>query len=118
TIWLGLLQELNQGSYDTSSLRAILCGGSAAPKSMIRAFESIHNIPFMHAYGMTETTPIVTLARLKSYQTDLSEEERLDIRSRQGHVVQGKKIKVVDDNEKEVKVDGKQWANYSFVVHG
>src|SRR5699024_11870781 len=39
TIWLGLLQELNQGSYDTSSLRAILCGGSAAPKSMIRAFE-------------------------------------------------------------------------------
>lgn len=106
TIWLGLLQELNQGSYDTSSLRAILCGGSAAPKSMIRSFESDHNIPFMHAYGMTETTPIVTLARLKSYQTDLSEEERLDIRSRQGHVVPGIEIKVIDDHGKEVNKDG------------
>src|SRR5690625_3513344 len=55
---------------------------------------------------MTETTPIVTLARLKSYQTDLSEEERLDIRPRQGHDVPGVEIKVVDDNGKELKSDG------------
>ncbi len=108
TIWLGLLQELNKGTYDTSSLRAILCGGSAAPKFMIKAFESDFNIPFMHAYGMTETTPLVTLARLKSYQVDLPEEERLEIRSRQGQVVPGLEIKVVKDNGEEVEADGEE----------
>lgn len=108
TIWLGLLQVLEKGTYDTSSLRAILCGGSAAPKSMIRAFETDFNIPFMHAYGMTETTPLVTLARLKSYQTDLPEEERLEIRSRQGQVVPGLEIKVVDDDGHEIKADGEE----------
>jgi len=108
TIWLGLLQELEKGDYDTSHLRAILCGGSAAPKGLIRSFESDYGIPFIHAYGMTETTPLVTLARLKSYQTDLPEEERLDIRSTQGMVVPGLEIKVVDDDGNEIKADGKE----------
>ncbi len=78
TIWLGLLKELdaNAERYDMSSLRAVLCGGSAAPMGMIRAFEEKHNIPFVHAYGMTETTPLVTLSRLKSYQEDLPTEEK------------------------------------------
>src|SRR5699024_3219734 len=104
TIWLGLIRELERGKYDTSHLRAILCGGSAAPKGLIRSFESNFGIPFIHAYGMTETTPLVTLARLKSYQRDLPEEERLDIRATQGMVVPGLDIKVVDDDGNE---DGK-----------
>ena len=108
TIWLGLLQELESKSYDTSHLRAILCGGSAAPKGMIRSYESKFNIPFIHAYGMTETTPIVTLARLKSYQMDLPEEERLEIRARQGLVVPGLDIKIVDDDGNEIKADGEE----------
>ncbi|HLQ83642.1 MAG TPA: long-chain fatty acid--CoA ligase [Pseudogracilibacillus sp.] len=108
TIWLGLLQELESKSYDTSHLRAILCGGSAAPKGMIRSYESKFNIPFIHAYGMTETTPIVTIARLKSYQMDLPEEERLEIRARQGLVVPGLDIKVVNDDGNEIKADGEE----------
>ncbi|WP_040978723.1 long-chain fatty acid--CoA ligase [Oceanobacillus jeddahense] len=98
TIWLGFLQALEQGNYDTSSLRYILCGGSAAPKEMIRTFESTYHIPFIHAYGMTETSPIVTLARLKSYQQELDEEERLELRSRQGMVVPGIEIKGINEN--------------------
>lgn len=105
TIWLGLLQALEQGDYDTSSLRYILCGGSAAPKGMIRAFESKFNIPFVHAYGMTETSPIVTLSRLKSYQQDLDEEERLELRSRQGMVVPGIEIKGINENG-DIPYDG------------
>jgi len=108
TIWLGLIRELERGKYDTSHLRAILCGGSAAPKGLIRSFESNFGIPFIHAYGMTETTPLVTLARLKSYQRDLPEEERLDIRATQGMVVPGLDIKVVDDDGNDVKADGKE----------
>jgi fatty-acyl-CoA synthase len=105
TIWLGLIKELEQKEYDTSSLRAIICGGSAAPRALIQAFESKFKIPFLHAYGLTETTPVVTSARLKSYQRDLPEEERLDIRSKQGIVVPGLEIKVVND-QGEVTPDG------------
>ncbi|MEQ6389042.1 long-chain fatty acid--CoA ligase [Bacillaceae bacterium S4-13-58] len=99
TIWLGLLNELESknGAYDTSSLRAVLCGGSAAPLGMIKAFETKYGIPFIHAYGMTETTPLVTLSRLKSYQVDLPEEEKLASRAKQGYVVPGLELKVINE---------------------
>ncbi|CAM3851345.1 long-chain fatty acid--CoA ligase [Mesobacillus zeae] len=106
TIWLGLLNELEQGSYDTSSLRSIVCGGSAAPRSMIKAFETKYKIPFLHAFGMTETTPLATVSRLKSYQTSLGVEEMLDIRSKQGLLVPGLEMKVVADSG-EVEWNGK-----------
>lgn len=105
TIWLGLLKELEAGSYDMSSLRGILCGGSAAPKGMIRAFEEKHKIPFYHAYGMTETTPLALYSRLKSYQSDLTGEERLEVLAKQGIVVPGLDVKIVNENG-EVDWDG------------
>ena len=74
TIWLGVLQELENNSYDLSSMTRILC----EMRRVIKAFEQKHNVPFIHAYGMTETSPLVTLARLKSYETELSYEEQLD----------------------------------------
>lgn len=107
TIWLGLLNELEQGNYDTSSLTRILCGGSAAPKGMIKAFETKYKIPFIHAYGMTETTPLVSVSRIKSYQEDLSTEEKLEIRSKQGGLVPGVEMKVVGING-EIAWDGKE----------
>lgn len=107
TIWLGLLNELENGSYDTSSLRAILCGGSAAPRGIIKAFEKKFGIPFLHAYGMTETTPIATISRLKSYQNDLDDEDMLDVRSKQGLLVPGLEMKVIGANG-EVAWDGSE----------
>lgn len=107
TIWLGLLRELEQGDYDTSSLRAILCGGSAAPRGLIKTFESKYNIPFIHAYGATETTPVVTVSRLKSYQQSLGEEEKLDQRSKQGLLVPGLEMKIMG-SDSEVKWDGEE----------
>ncbi len=107
TIWMGLLQELEQNTYDTSSLRAVICGGSAAPKGMIKTFEEKHNIPFMHAYGMTETSPLVIATRLKTYQSDLDNEAKLDYKAKQGYVVQGVEMKVIGANG-EVKWDGSE----------
>ncbi|SMQ66398.1 fatty-acyl-CoA synthase [Bacillus sp. OV166] len=107
TIWLGLLKELDEGSYDMSSLRGVLCGGSAAPKGMIKSYEQRHNIPFMHAYGMTETSPLVVVSNLKSYQEELDAEERLEIRAKQGILVPGLDLKVVG-KAGEVKWDGKE----------
>ncbi|PAV31475.1 fatty-acid--CoA ligase [Virgibacillus profundi] len=95
TIWLGLLRELEQGNYNTSSLRAVLCGGSAAPLGLIKAFEQKYNIPFYHAYGATETTPLATVSRLKSYQQELTEDEKLEERSRQGILVPGLEMKII-----------------------
>ncbi|MCL6572069.1 MAG: long-chain fatty acid--CoA ligase [Bacillus sp. (in: Bacteria)] len=105
TIWLGLLNELDKGTYDMSSLRGVLCGGSAAPRGMIKAFEQRHNIPFMHAYGMTETSPLVVISNLKSYQEKLGAEEKLDLRAKQGILVPGLDLKVVG-KDGEVEWDG------------
>lgn len=107
TVWLGLLKELEEHTYDTSSLRMILCGGSAAPKSMIKEFETKYHIPFLHAYGMTETSPLVFSGRLKSYQEELSEEDRYNIKSKQGMVVPCIEIKVVGPDG-EIQPDGKE----------
>lgn len=107
TIWLGLLKELEEGKYDTSSMRTILCGGSAAPKSMIRAYEKKFNIPFLHAYGMTETSPLVFVAKPKSYQEDLPEDELYSLKAKQGLVAPMIEIKVIGQDG-EVKPDGKE----------
>ncbi len=107
TIWLGLLKELDENEYDMSSLRSVLCGGSAAPKGMIKAFEQKHKIPFMHAYGMTETSPLVVISTLKSYQEELSPEEQLDIKAKQGILVPGLEMKAVG-KDGEAAWDGKE----------
>lgn len=107
TIWMGLLKELEEGSYDLSSLRGILCGGSAAPKGMIKTFEQKYNIPFMHGYGMTETSPLAVFSSLKSYQQDLDYEERLELRAKQGVLVPGLEMKILGQNG-EVAWNGKE----------
>ncbi len=108
TIWMGVLRELESGNYETSSIRGILCGGSAAPKGLIAAFEKRLNIPFMHAYGMTETTPLAAVSVLKSYQqASASEEEVLDYRTRQGLLVPGLEMKIIGSRG-EVKWDGEE----------
>lgn len=106
TVWLGLLQVLELGKHKLESIRAVVCGGSAAPMEMIRKFEIDYGIPFIHAYGMTETTPLATVSRLKSYQQDLPEDERLKLRATQGILVPGLNMKVVDDDGNEVPYDG------------
>ncbi len=107
TIWLGLLQEIEKGGRDMSSLRAVVCGGSAAPVSMIKAYEEKHKIPFIHAYGMTETTPVVTVSRLKSYQHDLPLEDKMMFKAKQGLLVPGLEMRVVGANG-DVAWDGKE----------
>jgi fatty-acyl-CoA synthase len=107
TIWLGLLKELEEGKYDLSSLRTVLCGGSAAPKGMIKTFEQKYNIPFKHAYGMTETSPLTLISTLKSYQENLDPEEKLELRSKQGTLVPCLEMKIIG-KDGEVAWDGKE----------
>ncbi len=86
TVWLGLLQELdaNPGAYDLSRLRAIVVGGSAAPLAMIRGFEERHGLKVVHAWGMTEMTPLGTLCNLPASLCTAPKDEQFRYRAAQG----------------------------------
>jgi fatty-acyl-CoA synthase len=86
TIFLGILRKLDEDpeAYDLSNLRAMIIGGTAAPEGMIRAFQERHGLHVLHAWGMTETTPLGTVCILSSQFDDLSEDEKYRIRAKQG----------------------------------
>jgi fatty-acyl-CoA synthase len=86
TIFFGILRKLdeNPDAYDLSSLQAMIIGGSAAPEGMIRAFQERHGLHVLHAWGMTETTPLGTVCNLGSLFDDVPEDERYRVRARQG----------------------------------
>ena len=109
TLWLGLLNLLDRERYDLSSLRMMIVGGAAAPQSMIEAFEKKHGLIVMHAWGMTETSPLGTVSRLRSWHEGLPEAERFAVRAKQGAAVPGVEIRAVDEGGKEVPWDGRAY---------
>ena len=106
TVFTGLAQLLGQKRYDVSSLNAIISGGTAMPYSMILKIEKELGIPVIHAYGMTETYPVALLARPKSYQEKLPEEELYEIKARQGTILPCLEMRVVAEDGSEVPWDG------------
>jgi fatty-acyl-CoA synthase len=107
TLWLGILNLLEKEHYDMSSLRGMIVGGAAAPQSMIEAFEKKHGLNVIHAWGMTEMSPLGTVSRLKSYQRDLPEAQQFAIRAKQGVAVPAVDIRAVDEAGEEISWDGK-----------
>jgi fatty-acyl-CoA synthase len=85
TVWLGVLYALekNPGRWKFSSTVRIVCGGTAPPVRLMRALDK-HNLHIMHLWGMTETTPIATVGRLKAHMRDWSEDDQYEVRSKQG----------------------------------
>lgn len=98
TIWLAVLKEQEENPRDLSSLRGIVSGGSASPKGLIRAFEEKLGVPFIVGYGMTETSPIVSLSNFKSEMSELTMDEKIDIRALQGLPVPGLEVRIVNEN--------------------
>lgn len=105
SIWLPLQEILSSGNYDLSRLHTIPIGGSAAPLSLIEAYERM-GIEIVHAWGMTETSPLGTISRVKSDLSQLPAEERLDFRSKQGLPVPGIELRGIDEQGKEIPWDG------------
>ena len=89
TVFLALLQALDAEPerYDLSKLRAMIIGGSAAPKWVVRDYQERYGINVVHAWGMTEMSPIGTVANLPTQIKDLSEDEQLDYKAKQGYPV-------------------------------
>jgi fatty-acyl-CoA synthase len=116
TIWIGVMDYLERSgeSYDFSSLREVISGGSAVPPSLIQNYQDKLGITISHAYGMTETTPLVAVNRLKSNLRGASEEEKLEIAGKQGLVVGGLEMKLVDEQGQELPWDGQQRGELFF----
>ena len=94
TIWQGALPHL--GEFDLSSLTRVLCGGSAVPKSLSEAYRSALGKPILHAWGMTETSPVATVACRRTQDDALDEDGRAEARARQGQPVPLVELRVVD----------------------
>src|ERR1044072_496854 len=94
TIWMGALDELID--RDTSSLRDILCGGSAGSKALWQRYREKGGMPILHAWGMTETSPRGSVCRIKSTMLDRSDDELADVRSTQGIVTPLMECRIVE----------------------
>jgi fatty-acyl-CoA synthase len=108
TIWLGILALLDAspGKWDLSAMRTMVIGGSAAPASMIDGFRRRHGLVVTHAWGMTETNPLGSLARTKRHMAGWGDEERLKVTATQGYSVPFMDVRHVDDEGRALPRDG------------
>ena len=107
TVWLALLQHLEQTGKMLPHLKRVVIGGSAAPRAMIEAFEKTYEVEVVHAWGMTEMSPIGTLGTLIAGLDALPYDKQLDYKVKQGHAPFGVEMKIVGDDDRELPRDGK-----------
>ena len=104
TIWNDVLRYVDKHPTDLSSLRLVVCGGSAVPRSLIEEFQERHGVRLVQAWGMTETSPIGAVALPPK---DAPPQEEMDWRAKTGRVIAGVELRIVDDDGRELPRDGK-----------
>jgi fatty-acyl-CoA synthase len=107
TVWLMLLQHLEETGKKLPHLKKVVIGGSACPRAMTKKFQEDYDVQVCHAWGMTEMSPLGTLGTIKPEYTEFQGEERLAIQEKQGHPPFGVEMKVTDDENRELPWDGK-----------
>jgi fatty-acyl-CoA synthase len=110
TVWMGLLEEISKRGKKPAGLSEMLVGGSAAAKSLIETFENM-GVKVIHAWGMTETSPLGTSGRLVSPFSDLPLEEQRHLQTSQGRKIFMVDLKIVDDDGNRLPEDGKNVGN-------
>jgi 3-(methylthio)propionyl---CoA ligase len=116
TVWQGLLAHVEANNLKFSTMRRTIIGGSACPPAMMRAFQERYDVNVLHAWGMTEMSPLGTACTLKPKHLALSAEERLAIQAKQGRAVFGVDMKIVSEDGAELPRDGK--ASGELLVRG
>ncbi|MCZ2105570.1 MAG: fatty-acid--CoA ligase [Burkholderiales bacterium] len=111
TIWQMLLGHLQAGGHKFSTLKRTVIGGSACPPAMIDTFRETYGVDVLHAWGMTETSPLGTVCTLKNKQLKLPAAEQLHIRTKQGRAIFGVDMKIVGDDGKDQPWDGKTYGD-------
>ena len=106
SIWNGLYHELKARPRDVSSMRALVVGGSAMPRSLIEGYERNLGVNVVHAWGMTEMSPLGTVSRLQRRHEALPAAEQWDVKARQGMPLAGVELRIVGDDRAEMPWDG------------
>ncbi len=110
TVWMGLLEEIKNRGAKPEGLGEMIVGGSAAAKSLIEAFEDM-DVTVIHAWGMTETSPLGTTGKLTPPYTELPREQQIKLKGKQGRKVFMVDLKITDDEGKTLPHDGKSVGN-------
>ena len=111
TVWQMLLGHMQANGLKFSTVKRTVIGGSACPPAMINAFNDTYGVEVLHAWGMTEMSPLGTVCTLKNAQLDLPAGDRLKVRLKQGRAVFGVDMKIVDESGHELPWDGKAYGD-------
>jgi acyl-CoA synthetase (AMP-forming)/AMP-acid ligase II len=107
TVWLMLLNYMREQGKSLRTVKRVVIGGSAAPRSMIEEFQNAHGVRVVHAWGMTETSPLGTVGTLKRQHEILPEKEKVDLQLKQGRGCAAVALRIVDEAGRELPRDGK-----------
>ena len=116
TVWQGLLAHVEANDLKFSTMRRTIIGGSACPPAMMRAFQERYEVQVLHAWGMTEMSPLGTVCTLKPKHRQLGAEGRMAVQAKQGRAVFGVDLKIVGEDGQELPRDGK--ASGELMVRG
>ena len=111
TVWQMLLAHMKPAGLKFSTLKRTVIGGSACPPAMIAAFQDDYGVEVLHAWGMTEMSPLGTLCTLKNKQLNLPAAEQMKVRVKQGRAIFGIDMKIVDGEGAELPWDGKAFGD-------
>jgi 3-(methylthio)propionyl---CoA ligase len=106
TVWLMLLNHVTQNGLKFNHMKRTVIGGSACPPAMIKSFRDDYGVTVLHAWGMTEMSPVGTVCNLKLAQLALNPVAQLAIMAKQGRAVYGVEMRIVDPDGKELPWDG------------
>jgi len=111
TVWLGLLNFMKEQKLKFSTLKSVVIGGSAAPPAMIRAFQEDYGVQVLHAWGMTEMSPLGTVCTFKAKHAKSTKEERYALQNKVGRVLYGVDTRIVGEDGEELARDGKAFGD-------
>ena len=111
TVWQMMLGHMQAGGLKFSTLKRTVIGGSACPPAMITAFNDVYGVEVLHAWGMTEMSPLGTVCTLKNKHLPMSQQEKMKVRLKQGRGIFGVDMKIVDGDGKELPWDGKAYGD-------
>jgi acyl-CoA synthetase (AMP-forming)/AMP-acid ligase II len=111
TVWQMLLGYMKPNGLKFSTLKRTVIGGSACPPAMIDAFRDDYNVEVLHAWGMTELSPLGTLCTLKNKHLKLPKEEQMKLLLKQGRAIYGVDMRIVNDAGEEQPHDGKAYGD-------
>lgn len=111
TVWLMLLQHLEGNNLKLPMLKDVTIGGSAVPRVMLEKFERDYEVSVKHAWGMTELSPLGTIASFKSGMENMTFDQQMDIKVKQGRAPFGVEMKITDDEGNELPRDGKAFGH-------